>query len=57
MGKVLLVSRSSTGEMFAIKTVKKSLLLDRKLKKHAMGERNVLAEIRSEFVVKLHFAF
>ena len=57
LGKVLLVSRSSTGEMFAIKTVKKSLLLDRKLKKHAMGERNVLAEIRSEFVVKLHFAF
>ena len=40
-----------------MKTIKKSKLLDRKQKKHAVSERNVLAQVRSDFVVRLHFAF
>jgi serine/threonine protein kinase len=56
-GKVLLMEKKDTRKLYAIKTVLKQKLYNSKKKRNAVFERNVLAQITSPFVVKLHYAF
>lgn len=56
-GKVMLVTKIDTGKLYAMKLISKQRLYDAKKKAHAQTEREVLAQLQSPFVVKLHYAF
>ncbi|CAG9317886.1 unnamed protein product [Blepharisma stoltei] len=56
-GKVMLVTKKDTGKLYAMKLISKQRLFDAKKKAHAQTEREVLSQVKSPFVVKLHFAF
>jgi serine/threonine protein kinase len=56
-GKVLLMEKKDTQKIYAIKTIHKQKLYNTKKKRHALMERQVLANVISPFVVKLHYAF
>jgi serine/threonine protein kinase len=56
-GKVLQVRKKATGEIFALKILKKKQLAARNQVEHTKTERRVLQSIRHPFVVRLHGAF
>lgn len=56
-GKVLLVSKIESHELFAMKVISKVKLKSHKQKIHALAERKILERVRSPFVVTLHYAF
>ncbi|OMJ76750.1 hypothetical protein SteCoe_23812 [Stentor coeruleus] len=56
-GRVLLMEKKDTKKIYAVKTILKQKLYSTKKKRHALVERQVLANITSPFVVKLHYAF
>eukprot|EP01090_Pellita_catalonica_P015224 TRINITY_DN4070_c0_g1_i5.p1 TRINITY_DN4070_c0_g1~~TRINITY_DN4070_c0_g1_i5.p1 ORF type:complete len:453 (+),score=69.34 TRINITY_DN4070_c0_g1_i5:408-1766(+) len=56
-GSVLLGKRKTTGELYAIKVLKKKLMLERNQEHHVTTERNILAATESPFVVKLYYSF
>ena len=56
-GKVFLVARKDTGVLYAMKVISKNRLSDQKRKAHTIAERDILSTIKSEFVVRLHYAF
>lgn len=56
-GKVYLVQKRSTGEYFAMKTLKKDMILRRQQKQNTQAERLILEKISNPFIVKLHYAF
>lgn len=56
-GKVMQVKLKSTGEIFAMKVLKKKALIARKQVAHTKTERNVLENIQHPFIVSLRFAF
>lgn len=56
-GKVLLVRKKDSGEMLAIKMLKKSYIERRNQVLHTKTERNVLARVNHPFIVKLRYAF
>jgi serine/threonine protein kinase len=56
-GKVMLCKNKETGEHFAIKTVRKKLLIDENKTLSVIAERNVLMLVRCPFIVGLRFAF
>ena len=56
-GKVMQVRHKLTREVFAMKVLKKSELQRRKQVERTQTERNILAQIRNPFIVRLHFAF
>lgn len=63
-GKVMLVKRNGSEEPFAMKILNKKMLERRNQKVHTksnlcltLAEREVLAKVDSEFIVKLHYAF
>ena len=56
-GKVLLVTKTDSKEMFAMKVINKAKLKSYKQKVHAIAERKILERVRSPFIVTLHFAF
>lgn len=56
-GKVYLVQKYDSGEYFAMKSLKKDVILKRKQKESTLAERNILEKITSPFIVKLHYAF
>lgn len=56
-GKVLLVSKTDSQQLFAMKVISKAKLKSHKQKVHAIAERKILERVRSPFVVTLHFAF
>jgi len=55
--KVLLVKKHDTGEILALKVLKKEVIEKRKQEEHIKTERNVLVDIQHPFVIKLHYAF
>jgi serine/threonine protein kinase len=67
MGKVMVVCEKATNQIFAIKSIHKQAILERKEVNHARAERDILAElvtqqksrqyIQSPFLVRLHAAF
>ena len=56
-GKVILVRKIDTGEMLAIKMLKKDYIERRNQIFHTKTERNVLARVNHPFIVKLKYAF
>ncbi|THG21464.1 hypothetical protein TEA_001082 [Camellia sinensis var. sinensis] len=55
--EVWLCRAKSTGEIFAMKKLKKSDMLSRGQVEHVRSERNLLAEVDSRCIVKLFYSF
>ena len=56
-GKVFLVQKKDSLEYFAMKTLKKDVILRRNQKINTQAERLILEKIRHPFIVRLHYAF
>ncbi|EOY14449.1 hypothetical protein QUC31_000043 [Theobroma cacao] len=56
-GEVRLCRAKNTGEIFAMKKLKKSEMLSRGQVEHVRSERNLLAEVDSRCIVKLFYSF
>ncbi|XP_062020797.1 uncharacterized protein LOC133737206 isoform X1 [Rosa rugosa] len=56
-GEVRLCRAKGTGEIFAMKKLKKSEMLSRGQVEHVRSERNLLAEVDSRCIVKLYYSF
>eukprot|EP00455_Lapot_gusevi_P020628 TRINITY_DN21838_c0_g2_i1.p1 TRINITY_DN21838_c0_g2~~TRINITY_DN21838_c0_g2_i1.p1 ORF type:complete len:418 (+),score=72.88 TRINITY_DN21838_c0_g2_i1:49-1302(+) len=56
-GKVLQVRKIDTGEIFAMKVLKKENIIKRNQVEHTKTERNVLEYVRHPFIVALRYAF
>lgn len=56
-GKVLLVRKNDTGEIYAMKSLAKETLRKRNQVEHTKTERSVLEKVKNPFIVSLHYAF
>eukprot|EP01083_Nonionella_stella_P281727 958753_1 len=56
-GKVMMVRKNDTQEIFAMKVLKKKALVKRKQVIHTQTERRVLSGIDNPFIVSLRYAF
>jgi serine/threonine protein kinase len=56
-GKVMLVCKQSTQEVFAMKVLRKEAIIAGNQVQHTKAERNILQEVDNPFIVKLHYAF
>ena len=56
-GKVTLVKKNDTEELFAMKALRKEHLIKRNQVEHTKTERRVLEVVDSPFIVKLRYAF
>ena len=56
-GKVVLVRKKDTGELYAMKILNKENIIKRKQVDHTKTERAVLSFTRHSFIVSLHWAF
>lgn len=56
-GKVMLCKKKDTGEIFAIKSIRKSRLIETGKTKSIITERNIMMRAHHPFIVNLCFAF
>ncbi|CAL5184746.1 unnamed protein product [Lathyrus oleraceus] len=56
-GEVRLCREKKSGNIYAMKKLKKSEMLSRGQVEHVRAERNVLAEVVNDFIVKLYYSF
>jgi len=59
-GKVMLVRKKKgnfAGNIYAMKVLKKSMIIEKNQIEHAKSERDILFEIKHPFIVRLRFAF
>lgn len=56
-GKVMLVEKKDTKQIYAMKSVHKERIIDRSQLEHVKTERIVLEKSKSPFIVSLEFAF
>ncbi|KAK4768631.1 hypothetical protein SAY87_003772 [Trapa incisa] len=56
-GEVRLCRAKSTGEIYAMKKLKKSEMLRRGQVEHVRSERNLLVEVDSRYIVQLYYSF
>ena len=56
-GKVLLVEKKDDKKLYAMKTIKKDMISQRNQKIHTQAERKILENMKSPFIVQLHYAF
>eukprot|EP01116_Phalansterium_solitarium_P006319 TRINITY_DN18623_c0_g1_i1.p1 TRINITY_DN18623_c0_g1~~TRINITY_DN18623_c0_g1_i1.p1 ORF type:complete len:417 (-),score=86.55 TRINITY_DN18623_c0_g1_i1:265-1515(-) len=56
-GKVMQVKKKDTGEIFAMKVLKKESIIARKQVAHTRAEKSILQKIQHPFIVRLHYAF
>ncbi|WCJ42726.1 Protein kinase family protein [Euphorbia peplus] len=56
-GEVRLCREKKSGNIYAMKKLKKSEMLSRGQVEHVKAERNLLAEVASHFIVKLFYSF
>ncbi|CAG8437191.1 10667_t:CDS:10 [Ambispora gerdemannii] len=56
-GKVYLVRKKTTGDLYAIKILKKVDMVRKNMVNHVLAERRVLSLSRTPYVVKLYYAF
>jgi serum/glucocorticoid-regulated kinase 2 len=56
-GKVLLVRKNDTGELLAMKMLRKDFIAKRNQIEHTRTERSVLEKVNHPFIVKLRYAF
>ncbi|KNC52144.1 AGC protein kinase [Thecamonas trahens ATCC 50062] len=56
-GKVMQVRKKDTGQVMALKILKKSMLIERNQVEHTMSERQIMHKISHPFIVNLLYAF
>ncbi|GAM26119.1 hypothetical protein SAMD00019534_092940 [Acytostelium subglobosum LB1] len=56
-GRVYLAQKKKTGDLYAIKVLKKLDTIRKNMVDHVIIERNILAAVQNPFVVKLFYAF
>lgn len=56
-GKVYLAKKKDTGQIFAVKTLKKDFIIKTNQVNNTKIERDIMLQITHPFVVKLHYAF
>ncbi|KAI4377062.1 hypothetical protein MLD38_014752 [Melastoma candidum] len=56
-GEVRLCREKKSGNIYAMKKLKKSEMLSRGQVEHVRAERNLLAEVASHYIVKLYYSF
>jgi serum/glucocorticoid-regulated kinase 2 len=56
-GKVVMVRKKDDGKVYAMKILKKQMVLARKQYEHTLSERRILENIDHPFIVSLRFAF
>ena len=56
-GRVFLARKKTTGDVYAIKVLRKSEMVRRKQVKRVMAERDVLANTSSPFLVRFFYSF
>jgi serum/glucocorticoid-regulated kinase 2 len=56
-GKVMLAEKKDSGELFAIKSLRKEEIIDREQLEHARTEKKILEHINHPFLVNLAYAF
>ncbi|OMO67265.1 hypothetical protein CCACVL1_20668 [Corchorus capsularis] len=56
-GEVRLCREKKSGDIFAMKKLKKSEMLSRGQVEHVRAERNLLAEVAGDYIVKLYYSF
>ncbi|KAJ3448919.1 ribosomal protein S6 KINASE [Anaeramoeba flamelloides] len=56
-GKVMLVKKKDTEEVYAMKSLQKGMLADHQQISHTMSERNVLMRVNHPFLVGLQYSF
>ena len=56
-GKVMLVEKNDTKELFALKTVHKVRLIKSKKVQTVLAERVILGKVNHQFIVEMNFAF
>ncbi|KAI5674328.1 hypothetical protein M9H77_14692 [Catharanthus roseus] len=56
-GEVRLCQEKKSGKIYAMKKLKKSEMLSRGQVEHVRAERNLLAEVASDYIVKLYYSF
>ncbi|XP_012574922.1 uncharacterized protein [Cicer arietinum] len=56
-GEVRLCREKKSGNIYAMKKLKKSEMLSRGQVEHVRAERNILAEVANDFIVKLYYSF
>jgi len=56
-GRVYLAQKKRTGDLYAIKVLKKADMIRKNMVDHVIVERNILAQTKNPFVVKLFYVF
>jgi serine/threonine protein kinase len=56
-GKVILAREKKTGEVYAMKILKKTHVVNKRQVEHTMSERYVLGRTKHPFIVGMHYAF
>ncbi len=56
-GKVYVARKRTTRDLYAIKVMKKELLLRKNMTSHVLAERRVMSLAKNPYVVKLYYAF
>lgn len=56
-GKVYLVTQKGTNQQYAMKVLSKAQIIENKITRYALSEKNVMSKIPHPFIVKLNFAF
>lgn len=55
--KVYLARKKRTGDIYAIKMLKKDDMIRKNMVQHVMAERDIMASVQNPFVVKLYYSF
>lgn len=55
--KVMQVKRKSDGQIFAMKVLRKDMIIARNQVTHTRAEKSILEKIQHPFIIKLHYAF
>lgn len=56
-GRVYLARKITTGDLYAIKVLRKSDMIQKNQVKYVKAERNILATIHNPFVIKMYYTF
>ena len=51
------VGNAKTGGLYAMKTLRKSHVVERKQVAHVIAEKDILAEADNDWIVKLYYSF
>jgi serine/threonine protein kinase len=57
VSRVYLASKKRTGDLYAIKVIRKKDIIRKNMKNAVLAEREALAMAHNPFVVKLYYAF